>query len=149
MQTIIMFFIQPVCKFKFKLLFIPVIFILLSCSKAPVEVTQALENANMNRRELEKVIKHYKHRKKDKLKLKATYFLIENMLYHYSITGEDYDNLMEMYKIVNDKPVWERDSVFDKLIDSLQINYQYNYYFDLSRLNARYLIESIDAAFEI
>ncbi len=52
--------------------------ILAACSTIPSDVRMALEQAGINRPELEKVIAHYKATG-ERQKLKAAYFLIANM----------------------------------------------------------------------
>ena len=52
--------------------------LLTSCSSVPSDVRIALEQAGINRQELEKVIEHYKTTGEIQ-KLKAAYFLIANM----------------------------------------------------------------------
>lgn len=50
----------------------------------PYTVKESLSLAKNNKSELEDVIRHYSRYKKDSLKLKAVYFLIENMRWHSS-----------------------------------------------------------------
>lgn len=54
------------------------LFLLAACSTIPSDVRTALEQAGINRPELEKVIEHYKTTG-ERQKLKAAYFLIGNM----------------------------------------------------------------------
>jgi len=56
--------------------------LLISCSRSPLQ--QVLEQAGKNRKELEKVLKHYSHNPADSLKLRAAEFLIVNMPGKYS-----------------------------------------------------------------
>ena len=53
----------------------------------PLEV--ALQSAENNRKELEKVLCHYQKNPADSLKYKAACFLIENMPNKYSINGKE------------------------------------------------------------
>ena len=56
---------------------------IVSCKNENKRLKIALELAGDNKEELLKVINHYQA-PKDSLKLKAAYFLIENMPYHFS-----------------------------------------------------------------
>jgi hypothetical protein len=59
---------------------------LLSCSKPySNELEAVLKQAGKNRRELEKVLKHYSQNPADSLKLRAAEFLIVNMPGKYSV----------------------------------------------------------------
>lgn len=66
---------------------------LFSCDK---ELENALEQAESNRVELERVLSHYE-READTLKYNAAKFLIENMPYHYSYVGEGMDAYDSVY----------------------------------------------------
>ena len=68
-----------ITKSLFIILFLSFLF---SCSKES-KLEQALELAGENRIEHEKVLKHYSKNSKDRLKLKAAKFLIENMDAHF------------------------------------------------------------------
>ena len=64
-------------------------FIIVGCSACRASVLEsALERAGENRKELERVLRHYSEEDKDSLKWEAARFLIENMPGHLSIGGD-------------------------------------------------------------
>ena len=66
------------------------LFIVSSCKETNQRLEYALDFAGSNRVELEKVLDYYKG---DALKLKASYFLIENMPRYFSYTGHVLDSI--------------------------------------------------------
>ena len=66
------------------------LFIVSSCKETNQRLEYALDFAGSNRVELEKVLDYYKG---DSLKLKASYFLIENMPRYFSYTGHVLDSI--------------------------------------------------------
>jgi hypothetical protein len=120
-------------------------------SALPLDVTRALEKADSNRIELEKVIGHYKS-DPDTLKLLAAYYLISNMEGHsYMVFGlydsaktevafnvldyADYDSLLKAWdKLEKDHPGLD----FDKK-ENIE---------DLEAIKADFLIRQIDLAFQ-
>ena len=69
-----------------------ILFITVACSRYPLEVIRAIKFAGDNRAELEKVLEHYSKRPEDSLKLKAAYFLIANLPYHFTVQDERLDS---------------------------------------------------------
>lgn len=65
-------------------IFIILICCLGACQPIPDEVSESLELAGPNGRELKKVLRHYSWSARDSLKFKAACFLIEHMRWHYS-----------------------------------------------------------------
>jgi len=133
-----------------------------SCSNdIPTNMKETLKLAGENKKELMKVVKHYKN---DSLKLEAAYFLITNMKYHGYYEIEDlakYDALFD--SIANCHPQVESDDeVFNfilrsKLVDNMVNrylssnsigNYKGLFHSDLQTLDAEFLIENIDYAFK-
>ena len=122
------------------------------------KIESALEQAGTNRKELEKVIEHYKGKPEDSLKLKAAYFLIENMPGHFSY---DTTNLYK-YRPVIEKIGLLRNKGFSKgiikeqvnpLMDSLITIYPLSHIYskredDLTSIKSQMLIDNIDLAFE-
>lgn len=130
---------------------------LLSCGKKE-KLALALEQAGPNRYELLKVIDHYKRYNADSLKLKAAYFLIENMPYHYS-----YDTTcLYRYRPVIEKicslrikgiPAKTIRKQVNPIIDSLVALYPLSYVYsgtksDITSISSKYLINVIDQSFE-
>jgi len=118
----------------------------------------ALEQAGSNRKELGKVIEHYKGKPEDSLKLKAACFLIENMPGHFS---NDTTNLYK-YRPVIEKIGQLRDKGFsdgiikelvNPLMDSLITVYPLSHIYskredDVTTIKSKMLIDNIDLAFE-
>lgn len=114
---------------------------LFSCEK---ELERALEQAENNRVELERVLSHYE-READTLKYNAAKFLIENMPYHYSYTGDAMNSYDSIYVRMAKEPKQFRDSVFNELIKN--INFQdKSLFLDIHSLKSEQLINAIDEA---
>lgn len=84
----------PMRSFMMKYVLVLGIFLICSCSsdtktKHDKEVTNALFIAGNNRYEIEKVIDHYEKYLCDSLKLKAAYYLINQMKGHDAVTMND------------------------------------------------------------
>lgn len=133
---------------------------LISCTDTSQKVKYTLTLSGNNRRELEKVINHYKQ-VGDKEKLKAAYYLIANMKDKYSLEGKPlevyfkiYEDILKLYNsgIKNHKVL---DSIVKVKIDSLEAFYgpikneNLVRKTDASVIKADSLIESIDLAFEV
>lgn len=122
---------------------------LFACSPHTSDIEAVLKQAGDNRKELEQVLEHFSTQSEDSLKLKAAYFLIENMANKYSITGENADKIDRIYRLVNEKPISERSKLFRVYSDSLQLGYSYEEELDIRHITADYLIEQIEDAFEV
>ncbi len=128
---------------------------LLSCSSnLPKGVKKVIKQAGDNAIELEKVIEHYSSSTKDSLKLKAAYFLIENMANKYSIVPVNENNNYEKLILnsnISEKKAWDPlESNVGKLIDSIKLK-EFAYIKkvkDIDVITAEYLINNIDRAFE-
>lgn len=126
-------------------LIILIAFFVSSCVDQP-KLDKVLESAGSNRKELLKVINHYRNKDNaDSLKLKAAHFLIENMSNHSSIWNASIDSF--------------RNEVIksDSLLEKEQINTLWAKYDahnkplikkDLESLGADFLIHNIDIAFK-
>ena len=141
-----------------------VLLLMFSCNRVPKNVKQALELAGENKKELQAVIDHYQ-KPEDSLKLKATYFLIGNMVNKYfypyskpqkqlvefikdslqrtkdiSKTPEEYDMQYEVFYAAIE-PKWK----------SLKESYEANRVSpvkDIDIMTSEMLIENIDYAFK-
>ena len=117
----------------------------------PAEVKKVIDDAGKNKKELKKVLKHYK-KPKDSLKLKAAYFLIGNMdgqCYSKAKLVDTSGNKVNFN--VLDYPDYKTmvaawDSV-EKEIGSIDFTRDTLIY-DINIITAGYLIENIDLAFE-
>nr|WP_320058906.1 RICIN domain-containing protein [uncultured Bacteroides sp.] len=140
---------------KNNILFVCVLFSLLSCDKLPSElrnkvseeVLEALDEAGTNRQELERVLLHYDKNPQDSLKFKAACFLIQNMKGYYSITGEDANKLEELYRIMGRALPDARSTIYNRGVDSLKIKFNFHKQLDLQYIRANFLIQHIDQAF--
>ena len=132
------------------IIFVLILPFILSCNGIPSRVKKALDKAGNNKRELLKVINHYK-KLKDQEKLKATYFLLENMPYNYSYKGK----LLDIYytyftEATIDNPA-KHDSIFYSyakkygLLDKSKLIKVT----DIRAVNSELLIHTIDQAFKV
>lgn len=110
------------------------------------KLEMALNAAGTNHIELLKVIDHYrKNSNKDSLKLKATYFLIENMVDHGSIWNNAIDSFRN--EIITSDSVLKKEQIND-LWTKQNKDCKTVMKMDLRTLNANFLIENIDMAFK-
>ena len=117
----------------------------MSCSSSGNEkLTRALELAGDNRKELFKVIAHYKD-DADTLKYKAALYLIENMPYHYSYLNKDQKAVEAAKKAFLKNGFISPDSL-QALVDKHR-NFEIKE--DLQSIKADYLIRNIDMAFDL
>lgn len=116
------------------------------------KLAKVYTEAGINKAELKEVINHYSVKEEDSLKLKAAYFLIENMIGHSYARSKlvdtsqqdvdfdvlNYDNYKQM--------VFAWDSVESKIgtIDFIRDTLIY----DSQVLTSEYLIQNIDLAFQ-
>lgn len=126
------------------------------CEKSILE--DALKYSGDNRYELEKVLSYYSKPGTDPLKLRAARFLIENMLGHYSYNGDDIlrfyheaDSVLSLFPKENLK---QRPFLELLCNDFESIAFKYpdltsNIIEDILIIKADYLIENIDAAFDL
>ncbi len=116
-----------------------------ACAKQS-KLEMALNAAGTNHIELLKVIDHYQKKdNKDSLKLKATYFLIENMAGHGSIWNNAIDSFRNdvitsdsILKKEQINSLWAKQDKYCKIVVKM----------DLKNLDANFLIENIDMAFK-
>lgn len=110
-----------------------------ACKGNQSKLEYAFESAGENRKELEKVLEHYKD---DSLKLKAAIFLIENMPYYFSYKGDG----IEALKRLKEKEV--KKAYGTRIYPTAELsagNLKKEY--DVKSIMADYLIENIDLAF--
>lgn len=120
-------------------------FFIYSCQEKST-LDKALEYSGNNRIEVEQVLEHYKA-DKDSLKLKASIFLISNMIYNKSIDYSYYDKhgnnkIPEFIKYTQDelKKIISTEGGRFKMVSTRE---------DIKTITAGYLIENIDLAFEV
>jgi hypothetical protein len=139
---------------------VTVLLILLSCNSRPEGVSEALNQMKKeNKAKFESVFDHYSHIQ-DSLKLKAAYFLVENMVGLGFYKGRQIEDYNVIFDILAAKPADYRDNlpwysndlVF--MFDSLRAIYGpmsgENFYFvkDEDVMSAEFLINYIDQAFK-
>ena len=128
-----------------------VLFLAVSCSRYPPELVSVFQSAENNRRELEKVLKHYGRHSSDNMKYRATEFLLTNMPGHFA-----YDTT-ELY--LYDPILYRMDSMryysiegriaLDAAWDSLKRKYPLQKHVfrqqpDIKHITAKYIIKHID-----
>jgi len=145
--------------------FITILLLIAICSyscktqigQIPDEVEKVLKAATRNRSELEKVIIHYRN---DSLKLKAAFFLIGNMRFHFGYQGESLDAYNKVFDKIQE---YEKHTPFKGNIhfpmfiqwsDSIISATGYpgpaslKKVYDPISISAKMLIENIDCAFD-
>ncbi len=137
------------------------ILILTSCLnpvRYPEKIDRILDKAGENKKELEKVIKHYNENPSDSLKLKAAYFLIENIdglqtLDTSSVQNDIYFNALDQTFKRNNKKL--DLSAVSVIIDSinrgrkLNPTKRSNYVEELQTVSGEFLINNIENAFYV
>lgn len=118
--------------------------LLFSCSNVMQErLDLALNLAENNKSELEKVLLYYKEQPS---KLKAAQFLIANMPYHYAYVGWQIDSLKQLKKESIAKGKISEEVV--KKWNSFNFK-QLAHNYDIKTITSQYLIENIDLAFKV
>ena len=154
------------------LLFLAMLYLTVACqNRYPHEVEVSLELAGDKRSEFEEVITHYSQSLEDSSKLKAAYFLIANIPYHHfkdfsNVYSPAFDSVAKHQNTIREysDELHSIDSIsnhigaiselrrflFFNFIDSIQ---QQNITIgeresDIQSINAKFLIDNIDLAFE-
>lgn len=118
--------------------------ILCSCHN---ELDNALNHAGNNRQELEKVLDYFR-KGSDTLKYSAAKFLIENILYHYSYSGQNVLRYDSAYITMSHEPTQYKDSVFAINLGNFDLN-KLEPVLDIENISADYLIKEIEEACSI
>ena len=108
------------------------------------DLRHSLDMAGDNRKELEKVLQHFKD-DTDPLTYKAARFLIENMPYHYSFEGKYMERYDSVYLEMAKYPAQKRDSVLAQLAGELDLS-DARIIPDIQSVDAEYLIKVINEA---
>lgn len=134
-------------KITIKISLLVILLSIVSCWDDPAK--QALRMADKNRIELQKVLDHYQQLN-NKEKYHAACFLIENMPFHSWETGfRQFDAAFD--SIAKVPMINERREIFEQLLDSIAKIPSTDFVGvtrDIETLDANYLIENIDLAFE-
>ena len=118
-----------------------ILFAIVACDH---NLDNALNSAGKNRKELEKVLKHFKDNA-DPLKYQSAKFLIENMPYHYTYTSKDVETYNKAYLTMSDHDIQSRNDIFKKLTENMTFA-KSRVATDLLTIKAPYLIKAIDDA---
>ena len=127
------------------------ILILSCCNDKDNKLNVALNMAGENRKELKKVLAHYKANPADSLKYKAACFLIENMPYHFSYEGE----LLEKFKNELFQTAITNNCTGEKAIEIMERKYgklnkgNFKKVYGCHIITAEYLIHNIEFSFNV
>lgn len=114
----------------------------------PEKLAHALERAEQNRQQLEKVISHYAAQPADSLKLKAARFLISNMPGHRYWDSKELETYIQNIDAIKSLPCFLRED-----LHTIPYRYWPAAFFeekeDIKTLSADYLIHQIDLAFTL
>ncbi len=135
------------------LLFFSLLILTISCVRhpVPVNVSQVLNEAGSNRKELVKVIRHYE-KSGDKEKLKAAYFLIGNMgdksYVHFSVVDSSGKNVH--FNVLNYPNYKAMVAAWDSIeaVRGPIHNQRDSVAYDKKVMTADFLISNIDLAFK-
>ena len=136
---------------KYFFCYFQIVLMFCSCGpNIPREVRNALDLAEDNRSELEKLLVHYSGNPADSLKYQAACFLIENMPFYGFYEGELLDNYLPLY---GELALTGKDpqAVLDSFIS------RYGYFStqlverkrDIKEIKAPYLMDNIEWAFKV
>ena len=127
--------------------------LLVSCNidwTSTEKLSLAIQLSGENKDELTKVLQHYSVHTKDSLKLKAAKFLIGNMRYHCSASGDYIENhIRNVDSLCSSMPTLIKSSyyIIPTRIDILRSDIHYEP--DLHNITADFLIKNIDYSFEL
>ena len=140
----------------------------ISCTKInESELQIALKLAGPNKKELKKALNHYKRNPADSLKYKAACFIIENMQWHFGKKVEPAEQLWDLFVLedslvqpyIKNPDYWKNDRALfgykygaKKMLVSNAVKdskISGEFLSDLETLNAGFLIENINFAFEV
>lgn len=111
---------------------------------------EVLKSAGDNRSELEAVMNHYRTVDKNKQKLSAAFFLIENMAGHYSYANQEilqyYEYAARILANTSLSPEQQRDSMLE-ITDNKYNVISNKTTPDAQIIKARYLIDNIDKSY--
>lgn len=136
-----------ICFFAFLLL--------LSCSNKktynqPGTLEFALQLSGNNRGELEKVLSHYSKAPQDSLKLEAVKFLIKNMIFHYAVSGDLIDAMIEdIDSSLSKMPASEKIAYYQVAARVAVDHYDYHIEYDIDQITSEFLINNIEKSFKI
>lgn len=125
------------------------ILILVSCNKHSEKLDLSLNQANNNKKELEKVLNFYKNDTERKQKYKAAVFLIENMPYHFSF--KTLNGFEDAFDSISHFPMnGPREGVFRKILKNAAQNATLEtprLIPDIKNISSQFLIKNIELSF--
>lgn len=137
-------------KDKIIILFFPIVVAVVCSScrdhvwRVSSNVKSALKIAGANRADLEEVLTHFEE-EGDSEKIAASKFLISNMPWHTSMTGE-YEAYYDSVDVLLDRGL--KDDALKEKMQKISDNLDIRYEPDVKILSAEYLIKNIDQAFK-
>ncbi|HEY1055102.1 MAG TPA: hypothetical protein VGE24_08210, partial [Emticicia sp.] len=122
-----------------------------TCKHIPDNVQSVISESD-NSAQLKKAINHYQETG-EKNKLKALYYLIDNMRYKYHVEGKGVENYNYLLDKLCETPEIRKEfysSIWDSLANAHSIRFPGETYtvYDINTITAELLIEHIDAAFK-
>ncbi len=137
----------PTSCFFYTIYFFSILTVTLSCKlDVPKKVRVSLVASKNNRPELERVIAHYKATN-DSLKLKAAYFLIENLGEHFFFRSDVLDNYNRVFDHIGTMDYWHKKLYMDSIKMVFGPLEDLNTSNDIDVITSQELIENIDMAF--
>jgi len=133
-----------------------ILLIISACKQDSDKLEQAFNQADDNKEELQKVLDYYSQKPQDSLKLRASIFLIENMIGHFGYEGEEIDQYSVIFKLIdslshNDQKVTldQKEYIIDSVTNVLGImqSEKAQKVADLETINTKFLIDNIESAF--
>lgn len=143
--------IDPSITRGLKILYV-LIPLLTSCEhlNTPPSLNPAIERAGENKIEIIKILKHYNKNREDSLKLKASLFLIGNMVDMYYYEGELLDEYSQYLKLIRrDRDHGEYYLNAFKLLYGPFSMKELNLKYDLEELSFREFTDNIELAFKV
>jgi hypothetical protein len=128
------------------LIFAGIVLTACKTNKIPANLEESFKVAGKNKSELIKVINHYSRNSKDSLKLKAAFYLIENMYVRYSNNSDFFK--VTIKELSNLKTYNEKSTKIKSLIKIYQNDFNKIIY-DCQIIKAEYLISNIELAFKV
>jgi len=118
--------------------------------KFPEKIERVLQIAGSNRNSLEEVLDHYSGSPADSLKLKAAYFLIENIEGWYYYDGDLLKKYQEYLKLIRHDD--KHGEYFMKSFMAMYGSFSYDGVerkYDIDEITAAQMIENIDVSFKV
>ncbi|MBN1619078.1 hypothetical protein JW887_07120 [Candidatus Dojkabacteria bacterium] len=135
---------------------ISIVLLFLGCTPDSDLMKYSLKTAGDNKQELLKVIEHYSQKKSDSLKLKAAYFLIENMWLHGSFYGAKVEQTNRVFDEIKKLKITQTEireedilKSIDDVLNNMDKDLPNTYKTDNQQLSAKYIISNIESAFSI